>query len=161
VGEPGFAGRWATRLDSDCAETLVPRGLPPPPLAEPRAYLYEPDPAAIRAGLFGELTARIGVALYRLDESIAYLTGDSYVATPWARAWPVWAWMPFNLKRLRAALRARGVGRVTVKKRGSPLAPEELIRKLKLDGEGESAVVILTQVAGRHSAILCGEIAGT
>ena len=32
-------------------ETLIPRDLPPPPLSEPRATLYEPDPAVIRAGL--------------------------------------------------------------------------------------------------------------
>ncbi len=63
--------------------------------------------------------------------------------------------MPFQLKRLRAALRERGIGRVTVKKRGSPLSPEEAIRLLKLDGGGEEAVVVLTQVAGRHSALIC------
>lgn len=158
-GELGFAGRWAVRVDSDRApDTLTPGGLPAPPLSVPCAYLYEPDPAVIRAGLFGELAARLGVALYRLDGQIAYLTSDALVASGWARAWPVWAWMPFNLKRLRAALRERGVGRVTVKKRGSPIAPETLIHKLRLGGEGDSAVVVLTQIAGQHSAIICGEM---
>jgi SAM-dependent methyltransferase len=157
-GVLGFAGRWATRLEADgSGETLRPRDLPPPPLASPRAYLYEPDPAVIRAGLFGELAERLGIALYRLDESIAYLTSDAYTASAWARAWRVWGWMPFNLKKLRAALRSHGIGRVTVKKRGSPITPEDLIRQLKLDGEGESAVVVLTQIAGQHSAILCSE----
>jgi hypothetical protein len=158
-GAFGFAGRNASRLEPDgSGESLLPREIPPPPLSSPRAYLYEPDPAVIRAGLLGELAARLGVALYRLDESIAYLTGDSYVISPWARAWPVWDWMPFHLKRLRAALRARGIGRVTVKKRGSPITPETLIHKLKLDGQGEPAVIVLTHIAGQHSAILCGEM---
>ncbi len=112
----------------------------------------------IRAGLFGELADHLGIDLYRLDESIAYLTGDSYVITPWARAWPVWDWIPFNLKRLRAMLQAFDVGRVTVKKRGSPITPEELIAKLKLRGGSRSAVVVLTHIAGQHSAIVCGEM---
>jgi SAM-dependent methyltransferase len=155
----GFAGRRASRLESDgSGASLEPRDLPPPPVAEPRAYLYEPDPAVIRAGLFGELTDHLGIALYRLDESIAYLTGDVYVTTPWARVWPVWDWLPFNLKRLRAMLRAFDVGRVTVKKRGSPITPEELIAKLKLRGGSRSAVVVLTHIAGQHSAVICGEM---
>lgn len=158
-GELGFAGQCAVRVESDRApDTLTPDSLPAPALSDPCTYLYEPDPAVIRAGLFGELAARLGVALYRLDEQIAYLTSDTLVASAWVRAWPVWAWMPFNLKRLRAALRERGVGRVTVKKRGSPIAPETLIQKLKLGGDSESAVVVLTQIAGQHSAIICGEM---
>jgi SAM-dependent methyltransferase len=158
-GAFGFAGRRAARLEPDgSGESLEPRNLPPPPVAEPHATLYEPDPAVIRAGLFGELADHLGIALYRLDESIAYLTGDSYVITPWARVWPVWDWLPFNLKRLRSMLQAFDVGRVTVKKRGSPITPEELIAKLKLRGGSRAAVVVLTHVAGQHCAILCGEM---
>lgn len=156
-GELGFGGCRAARLAQDgTGDTLAPQRVPPPPLSEPRGYLYEPDPAVIRAGLLGELGARVGVPVFRVDETIAYLTGDSYVTSPWVRVWPIWDWMPFQLKRLRAALRARGVGEVTVKKRGSPLAPEELIQRLRLDGAGSPAVVVLTQVAGRHSALICG-----
>ncbi len=160
-GALGFTGRMAVRVAWDAApDILAPADLPPPPLSAPRAYLYEPDPAVIRAGLFGELAAQVGAQtgadLTRLDEQIAYLTGDVLVESGWLRAWPVWDVLPFNLKRLRALLRARGVGRVTVKKRGSPITPETLIRKLKLDGDGAEAVVVLTQIAGQHSAILCG-----
>ena len=159
-GTLGTGGRTATRVEPGGRIYRVHEDRRALPLSqsEPRAYLYEPDPALIRAGLFRELQADFDETLYLLDEQIAYLTADSYVASPWLRAWPVWAWMPFNLKKLRAALRERGFGRVTVKKRGSPLTPEELIRKLKLNGKGDSAVVVLTQIADQHSAIICGEM---
>jgi hypothetical protein len=158
-GAFGFTGRRASRLETDgSGESLMPRELPPPPVSSPRAYLYEPDPAVIRAGLFGELADHLGINLYRLDESIAYLTGDSYVISPWVRVWPVWDWMPFNLKKLRARLQRYDVGRVTVKKRGSPITPEELIAKLKLRGGSRSAVVVLTHIAGQHSALICREM---
>ncbi len=153
---PGFA---ASRLDhTGAGESLFARNLPPPPLSDPLAYLLEPDPAVIRAGLFGELADQVQMPLFRLDETIAYLTSASPCNSPWARVWPIREWMPFQLKRLRAALRARGIGRVTVKKRGSPITPEELIKQLRLDGTGEAAVVVLTRVAGQPAVLICGEM---
>lgn len=122
------------------------------PLSEPQAYLYEPDPAVLRAGLVADLGHRLGAS--QLDPDIAYLTTASAVPTPFARGWQVEAWFPFSLKRLRQALRQRGVGQVTVKKRGSPLQPEALIRDLKLKGD-QQRVVFLTHLQGRPICILC------
>ena len=42
--------------------------------------------------------------------------------------------LPFNLKRLKALLREREVGTLTVKKRGSAVEPEELRRRVRLAG---------------------------
>jgi hypothetical protein len=94
------------------------------PLSEPRAWLVEPDPAILRAGLVQDAAASVGG--FMLDETIAYFTTDAPPDSPWLRAWRVLDWMPFNLKRLRAYLRQHHVGAVTVKKRGSPIAPEAL-----------------------------------
>ena len=64
--------------------------------------------------------------------------------------------LPFNLKKLRALLRERGVGVVTVKKRGSAVEPEELRSKLKLDAKAHrgACTVFLTRVAGAPSMLL-------
>jgi hypothetical protein len=121
-------------------------------LSEPQAVLYEPDPAVLRAGLVRTLAARLGAS--QLDPEIAYLTAPAQTPTPFARLWQVEAWFPFQLKRLRAYLRQRRVGQVTVKKRGSPLQPEALIRDLRLEGEA-SRVVVLTHLRGRPIVIIC------
>lgn len=121
------------------------------PLHEPGAWIYEPDPAVLRAGLVQDLGLRLGAA--QLDPDIAYLTAGERRETPFARAWQVEAWFPFGLKRLRAELRSRRVGRLTVKKRGSPLEPAALIRDLKLAGENER-ILFLTHLRGRPIAIL-------
>jgi hypothetical protein len=118
----------------------------------PGRYLYEPDPAVLRAGLVRELAAELGAA--QIDAEIAFLSRDHYQTTPFARAFEVEDVLGFQLKRLRAHLRARGIGRVTVKKRGSPIAPEDLIRQLRLDGEGEERILILTHIAGAPSVII-------
>jgi hypothetical protein len=148
------AGRRATLLQKGQTHTLIAEQQPELPLSEPRAYLYEPDAAVLRAGLVQTVGASLDAA--QLDPEIAYLTGDALTQTPYARVWPVLDWMPFQLKRLRAALRERSIGQLTVKKRGSPLVPEELIQQLKLKGEG-SLTLFLTQMQGAPVVIFAGE----
>ena len=126
---------------------------PPPWLSEPLGWLYEPDPAILRAGLVRALGEQLGAA--QLDPDIAYLTAADPRSTPFARRWRVEDWFPFGLKRLREYLRLRGVGRLTVKKRGSPLQPEALIRDLRLDGEAERTI-FLTHLSGRPIVIVAG-----
>jgi precorrin-6B methylase 2 len=123
-----------------------------PPLAPPLDYLYEPDPAIIRAHLVAALADQIGAS--QLDPTIAYLTSSRPIKTPFARCWRVLEWMPFGLKRLRARLRALDAGDVTVKKRGSPLDTDTLARQLSGAGE-RSIVVVLTQVRGQPAALVC------
>jgi hypothetical protein len=122
------------------------------PLGEPSAYLYEPDPSVLRAGLVAALGRQLGAS--QLDPDIAYLCAENQVVNPFARFWQVEDWFPFGVKRLRAYLRERSVGKIVVKKRGSPLKPEELIRMLRLSGY-EQRVVFLTHLVGRPIVIVC------
>jgi SAM-dependent methyltransferase len=121
-------------------------------LREPGAFLYEPDPAVLRAGLVTTLARQLDA--WQLDEDIAYLCADVKTSTPFARAWHIEDWFPFQLKRLRQYLRERNVGHVVIKKRGSPLDPEALIHQLKLKGS-QQRVVFLTHLLGRPVVIVC------
>jgi hypothetical protein len=165
-GDFKSAGRRATLLSAGVAHSLLPDppaaggassadGVPAP--GPPLAYLYEPDPAVLRAGLVTTLAARLGAR--QLDPDIAYLTAPVLQPTPFARAYVVEAAMPFQLKRLRQALRDRHVGQVTVKKRGSPLEPEALIRQLKLAGP-EQRVIFLTHVVGKAWVVIGQAVRG-
>ena len=148
-GELRTAARRATLLPG--GHTLSGDAGESAPVAAPRAYLYEPDGAVIRAHLVARLATRIDATL--IDPQIAYLTADVAQPTPFARVFAIDDHFPFQLKRLRAYLRQRGVGRVTIKKRGSPLEPEALRQALRLRGENE-AVLFLTQVMGRHTVLI-------
>lgn len=149
-------GLRATRLESDGTRHHWDAGESPPPVvtAPPAAYLIEPDPALIRAGLVRHLAAQIDGAL--LDPTIAYITADQAPDSVWYRAWRVLDWMPFNLKKLRAYLRGQGVGAVTVKKRGSAITPEALTAGLKLKGEG-SRTLVLTRYESRPIVMICAD----
>ena len=141
--------RRATLLPS--AATLTGDAYTPGEVGSVRPYLYEPDGAVIRAGLVAEAAALVGGNL--VDPTIAYVTADDLVATPFMTAYEVTDVLPFGLKRLRSLLRSRGVGRLTVKKRGSALTPEVLRRQLRLSGPNE-ATIVLTKVAGAPTVLL-------
>ncbi|MFF0723527.1 methyltransferase domain-containing protein [Streptomyces sp. NPDC004134] len=144
-------GRRATLLPAGAS--LAGRGLPDPAPGPVGRYLYEPDGAVIRAHLVAEVAAQVGGRL--LDPAIAYVTADDPARTPYATAYEITDTLPFNVKKLRALLRERGVGSVTVKKRGSAVEPEELRRKLKLTGPtAVSCTVFLTRVAGAPTVLL-------
>lgn len=146
--------RRATLVRGDAGHELTADADPgPSPVGPVRGWLHEPDPAVIRSGLVSLLAADL--AATGVDPTIAYLTSDARAASPWVSSHEVTDVLPFNLKRLKALLRARGVGRVTVKKRGSPIEPETLARQLRGPGGG-TAVVVVTRVAGAPTAIVCG-----
>jgi SAM-dependent methyltransferase len=129
----------------------------PLPLSEPLMYLYEPDPSILRAGLVQDFGEQLGA--FQLDPDIAYLTSRVPIDTPFARLWRVESWHPFGEKRLRSLLRQRGVGRVVVKKRGSPLQPEALIHALrlekKIDPDQAERILILTHLRGDPIVVIC------
>ena len=116
-----------------------------------RRFLHEPDGAVIRAGLVTAVAAQVGGGL--VDEHIAYVATDEPTTTPLARAYEVLEELPYREKPLRAALRERGVGRLTIKKRGVDVVPEQLRKRLALSGT-EEATIVLTRVAGHGTALL-------
>ncbi|MFE3826240.1 SAM-dependent methyltransferase [Streptomyces sp. NPDC059092] len=139
------------RTSPTAPTTLAGRGLPDPPVRAVGRFLYEPDGAVIRAHLVAEVAEELDGRL--IDETIAYLTADGLRPTPYATAYEITDELPFNLKKLKALLRTREVGVLTVKKRGSAVEPEELRRRLKLKGP-HATTVFLTRVAGAPTMLL-------
>ncbi|MEU5364777.1 methyltransferase domain-containing protein [Streptomyces sp. NPDC005925] len=136
--------------------TLLSRGLPDPAVRPVGRYLYEPDGAVVRSHLVAEVAEQLDGGL--LDATIAYVTSDTLRPNPYATAYEITDHLPFNVKKLKALLRERQVGVLTVKKRGSAVEPEELRRKVKPQGP-HAATVFLTRVAGAP-AMLVGRPAG-
>ncbi|MCZ2523881.1 THUMP-like domain-containing protein [Streptomyces sp. HB2AG] len=137
--------------------SLLGAGLPDPEPGPVGRWLYEPDGAVVRAHLVADVARQVGGRL--IDPTIAYVTADSLVPTPYASAYEITDVLPFNLKRLKALLRERGVGVLTVKKRGSAVEPEEVRRRVRPQGPN-AATVLLTRVAGAPT-MLVGRPAGT
>lgn len=150
---PDGPGRSALVLRGSDATALRPPadGLERPPVGPVGEYLYEPDGAVIRAGLVGMVAEQVHGRL--LDATIAYVTSDHRASPPVATGYRVLEVLPFSVKRLRAVLRDRGVGRLTIKKRGTAVGPEQLRRQLDLRGD-DAATIVLTRVAGAQQVLV-------
>ena len=146
----GSNGRsWTVReADADGAG-----GAPPvaSSLKQLGPWLYEPDRAVIRAGLTGALTSVVDG--FELDSGVGYVTSDRCVDVGYARRFTVIESMPLNVKALRAWLRDRDVGRVTIKKRGVTLDADALRRQLRLSGSVEMTLV-LTRVKNHQVCLV-------
>ena len=163
-GEVKEAALWAGRLSTTRRRatvigdgglaTLTDEDDPGPGAVGVRGvgtHLYEPDGAVIRAGLVTAVAAVVQGGL--IDEHIAYVTADRAVSTPYARAYRVLEELPYREKQLKAALRERNVGRLTIKKRGVDIVPETLRKRLALSGDAE-ATIVLTRIAGAGACLL-------
>lgn len=126
-------------------------GLDAAGLPRPGAWLHDPDRAVVRAGLVGALAAATGGV--ELGPGSGYVVTDGPVGVPWARRYAVLETLPADAKAIRAWARRSGVGRVTLKKRGSSVDPDRLRRSLTLGGTGAEGTLVLTSTGGRQIAV--------
>jgi hypothetical protein len=150
-GQLASTARRATVIAAGGLATLTDEDDPGAAVRAVGEFLYEPDGAVVRAGLVTAVAHGVEGGL--VDRHIAYVTSDRSFRTPFARGYQVLEELPFREKQLRAALRERGVGRLTIKKRGVDVVPEQLRKRLDLAGEAE-ATIVLTRVAGHGTALL-------
>jgi hypothetical protein len=136
-------------------ETLEGEVEPPLPVGPVGSYLLEPDPTILRAGLV--LTLGASLDAHPIAEGLSFLSLDGACFSPFARTYRVLESAPFRLKSLQAMLEERDIGRLTVKRRGSAVEPEDIARRLHLRGAGE-ALVILTRHGGRQTMILAERV---
>ncbi|MBU4216146.1 MAG: SAM-dependent methyltransferase [Actinobacteria bacterium] len=150
---PEGAGRSALVLSGGSTRTVStgPQEPARPPVGPVGSYLYEPDGAVIRAGLVSAVVEEVGGRL--IDPTIAYVAGDHPVHSDVATGYRVLDTLPFGVKTLRAYLRARGIGILEIKKRGTAVTPEQLRSQLALRGDG-SATLILTRVGGAQRILV-------
>ncbi len=159
---PEGSGRSALVMRGDRADVLSVAGDADAAAARAlsgplKGYLYEPDGAVIRAGLVARVAEELDGTL--VDPSIAYVTTTAERSTPFATGYRVLDSFDFGLKRLRAYLRTRDVGRLTIKKRGTAVVPDQLRQQLHLKGSAE-ATIVLTRLAGKQSVLVVEPLAG-
>jgi len=143
--------RRATVIGNGGLATLTDEDDPGGAVRDVGGFLYEPDGAVIRAGLVTAVAAGVDGGL--VDEHIAYVTSDASFRTPFARGYRVLEQLPYRERALRAALRERGIGRLTIKKRGVDVVPDQLRKRLALGGDDE-ATLVLTRARGHGIALL-------
>ena len=114
-------------------------------------FVFDPDPAVVRAGLIDLLCAEIGLS--RLDDAEEYLTADEPLATPFAQPFRVLQDLPNNDRTIKKSLRELGCGRLEIKARRLPIDVARLHRAMPTDGD-RPLVLLFARVAGKARAII-------
>ena len=106
------------------------------------------------------LHGRVADIHFLLPESGLHIVGEHFLPIRYALMGRAGAGVtqavshPQALGQCRHWLRERGIGSVTVKKRGSAVEPEALVRQLRGRGDGH-AVVVVTRVLDVPTVLLC------
>ena len=117
-------------------------------------YIAEPSPLLIRSHLFSELVPEnAGI----LSENIAYITSETPIALTGFRNFKVLDFCPLSTSKIKGMLRKRNIGKLTLKKRGVEINPEQEIKRLSPKGNLE-AILFYTRIQGEKYAILTHEI---
>ncbi len=112
-----------------------------PVARQPGRYLVEPDAAVLAARLTGALAAEHDLA--GIAPGAVYLTGDRVTPDAALRWFEITDLAPFDLKRFKALLRERRIGRLEVKKRGVDLDPARLARQLRVPGDRQATLLLV------------------
>jgi hypothetical protein len=159
-GEAATCRRRATHLpegitwtdhDGNCSERFHA------PTAALAAYVYDPDPALLRAGLLDSFAAAHGLS--RIADDVDYLTSENLMATPFLTPFEVQGVLPLDLKRLRRLVAEENLGPLEIKLRGLDLVPEKLRDQLRPRGS-RPATLILAGGSGPARAILARRVFG-
>lgn len=164
---PEGAGRSALLLCGDqvtpyrCSSARNPKEnhVQIPQAASLGSYLFDPDPAIIRAGILPDLCAHLVAA--PVSTGIAYLTGNALPTeqdAPALRCYRIVENLPLKPKTLTAYLRSQQATRLDVLKRGVALDigtwRKKVMPKKNRDWPPRTVTVALTRVGGAHRCLV-------
>ena len=112
-------------------------------------YLYEPNPAVMKAGCFKWLTERYGVR--KLHKNSNLYTSERLVPDFPGRVFEVEGWAPYNKKVKQVLL--SDVEKASVAVRNFPLTVAELRKVLKI-GDGDETYLFATTLKGEHKVVI-------
>jgi hypothetical protein len=149
LARPNVA-RSALILGADSADLTASEPDARVEVGEVGAYVYDPSGAVIRAQLLGTLARQLGANT--IASSIAYLSSNQLIHTPFAQVFKVLDIVPLDIRAITQYCRNAGIGTLEIKKRGVDIDPATFRTKLKLKGAG-SATLILTRAGDGRVAI--------
>ena len=112
-------------------------------------YLYEPNPAVMKAGCFKLLTERFDV--FKLHKNSNLYTSKQLVSSFPGRIFEVEGWASYNKKVKQTLL--SDVGQASIAVRNFPLTVSELRKSLKI-GDGDAIYLFATTLKGERKIII-------
>jgi hypothetical protein len=120
-------------------------------VVDPQAWIFDPDPALLRAGLLDSFASAHG--LFRCAGGVDYLTAPARVDTPLLAAFEVIDVLPLDLKTLARVTHARALGPLEIKTRGVELRPEAIRARLRPPGPNPATLLLYHGSGGARSVL--------
>lgn len=112
-------------------------------------YLYEPNPAVMKAGCYKLLAEQFGIS--KLHKNSNLFTSDAFVADFPGRIFEVESFAPFNKKVKQTLL--SDVDNASIAVRNFPLTVAELRKALKI-GDGDGIYLFATTLKGEKRVVI-------
>ena len=122
------------------------------PVSEPKDFIYEPDPAFIKAHLISDIAEMYDLS--QLHEKIAYLTSDSFIDIPILKCYHVLTYETLDYRSINKTLSSLNIGNVDLKARGISVDLKSIQKSIHGKGK-KKGLLILTKVLNKPSAIIC------
>jgi hypothetical protein len=110
------------------------------PIGPPGAFIYDPDPSLVRAGLVDSFACAHKLA--RLAGGVDYLTADHIIKSPFLVAFEVQEISSLDPKALKRMIAKHEIGTLEIKVRGVDVTPEALRAKLKPRGTQSATLLV-------------------
>ncbi len=117
----------------------------------PKTYLYEPNAAILKAGLFGELSA---LNVYKLHQNSHLYTADSFLEFP-GRSFIIKHTLPYDKKQLKKLIPSQ---KANITTRNFPETVVQIRKKTKLKEGGNQYLFFTTDIENKHIVLICEKV---
>ena len=149
LGQPDmFRATVLPSGDTLCGDPLDSQA----PLRPLDGWLFDPDPAIVRAGLVDLLAENLQLA--RLDDAEEYLTGPQPVDSPFLTGLEIVCELPHSDKAVRRWFREHPARDIEIRCRHLPIDAARVRRRLPT-GDGEPLVLVYARILGAARAVVC------
>ena len=117
--------------------------------SEPLTYLYEPNAAILKAGLFNEVSLQLN--MYKLNINSHLYTSNLLIDFP-GRSFKILQQIPYNIKELKKTLQSK---KANITTRNFPETVAQIRNKTKLKDGGDTYLFFTTDMYGNKIVLVC------
>ena len=118
----------------------------------PKTYLYEPNSAILKAGLFNEVSHQLKI--YKLHKNSHLYTSDDLIDFP-GRCFKINHILSYNLKEIKKIIPSL---KANITTRNFPESVTEIRRKTKLKDGGEHYLFFTTDCKNKYIILICKKV---
>jgi len=122
------------------------------PVSEPMDFIYEPDPAFIKAHLISDIAEIHNLS--QLHKKVAYLTGNVFIKSPILKCYHVLSYESLDYSLINKKLNILNIGTVDLKSRGISVDLKNVHKLIRGNGR-KKGLLIFTKVLNKPSGIIC------